>query len=74
MNIKKTPSNAYTVSNEHPLKRIISIDSQRGGMLITTTDTHLASGIGEAIHHAYQGKLKVSHVSGENLVRVHWSR
>lgn len=60
--------------NEHPLKRIIAIDNENGSMLVTTTDTHLARGIGEAVHHAYQGKLKVSHVSGENLVRVHWSR
>lgn len=60
--------------NEHPLKRIIAIDIQENEMLVTTTDTHLARGIGEAIHQAYQGKLKVSHVSGENLVRVHWTR
>jgi len=60
--------------NEHPLKRIIAIDNENGAMLVTTTDTHLARGIGEALHHAYQGKLKVSHVSGENLVRIHWSR
>jgi hypothetical protein len=59
---------------EHPLKRIIVIDNQDGAMLVTTTDTHLARGIGEAVHHAYHGDLKVDHVSGENLVRVHWSR
>lgn len=59
---------------EHPLKRIIAINSEGDAMLVTTTDTHLARGIGEAVHHAYQGKLKVSHVSGENLVRVHWNR
>ena len=43
-------------------------------MQVTTTDTHLARGIGEAVRHAYQGDLKVDHVSGENLVRVHWKR
>lgn len=59
---------------EHPLKRIISIENEGGAMLVTTTDTHLARGIGEAVRHAYQGDLKVDHVSGENLVRVHWSR
>lgn len=59
---------------EHPLKRIIAMENQQGAMLVTTTDTHLARGIGEALHHAYQGKLKTDHVSGENLVRVHWSR
>lgn len=58
---------------EHPLKRIMSIESKDDGvMLVTTTDTHLARGIGEAVHHAYQGELKIEHVSGENLVRVYW--
>ncbi|MDO9392882.1 MAG: BCAM0308 family protein [Methylotenera sp.] len=65
---------------EHPLKRIIAIENQAIGnhqgssMLVTTTDTHLARGIGEAVRHAYQGELKVNHVSGENTVRVQWSR
>lgn len=59
---------------EHPLKRIIAIENKDGAMLVTTTDTHLARGIGEAVRHTYQGELKVDHVSGENLVRVHWSR
>jgi NMD protein affecting ribosome stability and mRNA decay len=60
--------------NEHPLKRIIAIDNENGAMLVTTTDTHLARGIGEALHHAYQGELRVDHVSGESLVRVYWIR
>jgi hypothetical protein len=59
---------------EHPLKRIISLESKWGAMQITTTDTHLARGIGEAIRHAYQGDLKVDHVPGENMVRVYWNR
>lgn len=59
---------------EHPLKRIIAIDNKDGAMLITTTDTHLARGIGEAVRHAYQGELKVDHVAGESLVRVSWKR
>lgn len=59
---------------EHPLKRIMAIENRGGAMLVTTTDTHLARGIGEAVRHAYQGELKVDHTPGENLVRVHWSR
>ena len=59
---------------EHPYKRIMNIENQDAAMLITTTDTHLAHGIGEAIHHAYQGELKVDRAPGENLVRVRWSR
>jgi NMD protein affecting ribosome stability and mRNA decay len=59
---------------EHPLKRIMAIENKNGAMLITTTDTHLARGIGEAIRHAYQGELKVEHTTGENMVRVYWKR
>lgn len=59
---------------EHPLKRIVNIERQGEAMLVTTTDTHLARGIGEAVRHAYQGDLKVDHVSGESSVRVHWHR
>ncbi len=59
---------------EHPLKRIMSIENQGEATVITTTDTHLAHDIGEAISHAYKGNLKVEHVAGEHMVRVYWSR
>ena len=42
---------------EHPLKRIMAAEEKGGAMLLTTTDIHLARGIGEALHHAYQGEL-----------------
>ncbi|MBA3756037.1 MAG: ATPase [Nitrosomonas sp.] len=59
---------------EHPLKRIMATEEKDNAMLITTTDIHLARGIGEAIHHAYQGDLEFHYNPAENLVRVHWSR
>jgi NMD protein affecting ribosome stability and mRNA decay len=59
---------------EHALERIIEIADQEGGMLITTTDIHLAHGIGEALHHAYKGTLESHYTPEEKLLRVHWSR
>lgn len=59
---------------EHPLKRIMAIEEEDNGVLITTTDIHLARGIGEAIHHAYQGDLEFHYNLAENLLRVSWSR
>ncbi|MCK9990177.1 MAG: BCAM0308 family protein [Rugosibacter sp.] len=60
---------------EHPLQRIMNIvDEEDGAVLITTTDTHLAQGIGEAIHHACQGHLELKFGDSENLIRVHWQR
>lgn len=59
---------------EHPLKRIMEIEEEADSTLITTTDIHLARGIGESIHHAYQGELEFHYNREQNLLRVNWSR
>lgn len=59
---------------DHPLKRIMAAEEKDNGMLVTTTDIHLARGIGEAIHDAYQGDLEFHYNPAENLLRVNWSR
>lgn len=60
--------------SEHPLKRIMAITEQDGAFLVTTTDVHLARGIGEAVHHAYQGELEFQYKPDEHLLRVQWER
>jgi NMD protein affecting ribosome stability and mRNA decay len=59
---------------ERPLQRIMSMDETRDGYEITTTDSHLARGIAEALHDAYKGDLKVRYSRDENLVRAIWKR
>lgn len=59
---------------EHPLQRIMNIVDEHGGVLVTTTDSHLARGIGDALHHAYQGYLEFQYNPDENLLRAHWKR
>jgi NMD protein affecting ribosome stability and mRNA decay len=59
---------------EHPLQRIMNIADEAGAVLITTTDIHLAHGIGEAVGHAYGGELDLQYNTEENLLRVHWKR
>ena len=59
---------------EHPLQRIIAIEKNGQGTLVTTTDIHLARGIGEALHHAYRGELEFRYNPDQNLLRVGWSR
>lgn len=59
---------------QHPLARIMAIEDEASGVLLTTTDTHLARDLGEALHHAYQGDLDFHYNAGENLLRVHWRR
>lgn len=60
--------------SEHPLQRIMAIDAQDDLLSITTTDIHLARGIGEALHHAYKGDLAFHHEKGEYRLRVNWER
>lgn len=58
---------------EHPLKRIIDVKHIDNETLVTTTDIHLARGIGEALHHAYQGELQYHYNPEQNLLRVSWT-
>lgn len=59
---------------EHPLQRIMDIEKTEQGYQITTTDVHLARGIGDALHHAYQGQLEFHYNPDQNLLRVNWHR
>jgi hypothetical protein len=66
---------------EHPLARIITTkkDDERksgseDGILVTTTDIHLARDLGEALHHAYHGDLEFHYNEAEKLLRVGWQR
>lgn len=58
---------------EHPLKRIMSIEEKPDETLVNTTDIHLARGMGEALHHAYQGELEYHYNLEQNLLRVNWT-
>ena len=58
---------------EHPLKRIMAVEEKDGATLVTTTDIHLARGIGEALHHAYHGELEFHYNQEQNLLRVNWT-
>jgi len=42
--------------------------------VVTFTDAHLVHGIGEALHHAYHGKLDSHYTDEDDLLRVAWSR
>lgn len=58
----------------HPLERIMAIEDVEGGVLVTTTDTHLARNIAEAVQAAYRGDLDFHYNKEENLLRATWSR
>jgi len=57
-----------------PLERIIAIKEENGEIVITTTYEHIARRIGEAVHRAYKGNLKLQYPEGQKYVRVFWER
>lgn len=60
---------------EHPMNRILKVDDQAATLVISTTDPHLARGIGDALHHAYQGQLDYQYPDDAgDLLRVSWER
>lgn len=59
---------------EHPLERVIALDDSAEGLLVTTTDSHLARALGEALEHAYRGRLEYHYNKADQLLRVHWTR
>ncbi len=65
---------AERARTEHPLQRIMAIEEREGGVLVTTTDAHLARGLAEALHHAHQGELGLRYEDAQNLLRAHWRR
>jgi len=60
--------------SEHPLQRIIDVKPLPDGVLVTTTDGHLARNIAHALHEAFKGELELAYSKSENLVRATWSR
>lgn len=59
---------------EHPLQRIIAIVDSADGAMITTTDTHLARDLAQALYKAYKGELEFHYNKEDNLLRATWSR
>ena len=59
---------------EHPLQRIMDVETTADGVVITTTDSHLARGIAMAVHEAFKGTLDLTYSKGENLLRATWKR
>ena len=59
---------------EHPLQRIMAVVDADDGKMVTTTDTHLARDLAQALHHAYKGELEFHYNKDENLLRATWTR
>ena len=64
---------AEKVESEHPLERIMSIETSGGRLVISTTDVHLVQAIGRALHGAFGGSLHYGFQEGEDQLRVNWA-
>jgi hypothetical protein len=59
----------------HPLERLMSINNAEGGGLrVETTGLHMARRLGDALKDAYQGKLDIDYLKGQEKVRINWER
>lgn len=59
---------------EHPLQRIMAVETRRDACVITTTDSHLARRIGAGLKAAFKGRLVSRYHAQDNLLRVTWTR
>ncbi len=59
---------------EHPLSRLMRIVEDKGAVVVTTTDVHLPRRIGEALRHAYQGRLAIRYSKEQEYLRIAWVR
>ncbi len=57
-----------------PLERIMDTTVADDRIEVSTTYEHIARRIGEAVHNAYKGELKLQYLEGEKFIRVHWKR
>ena len=58
---------------DHPLHRIMKIEHHADTVVVTTTNLHLARRLGEAVHHAYKGKLDWHYDKESCFARLNWA-
>lgn len=64
----------HTEKRYRPLERIMGVIDKGDRIEVKTTYEHLARRIGDAVHKAYKGKLKLQYLEAEKFVRVYWKR
>lgn len=61
-------------NSQHPMKRLMAVEDDDDGALLTFTDMHLPRGAGDAIRDAYEGELEIQDARDAGNVRVYWRR
>jgi NMD protein affecting ribosome stability and mRNA decay len=60
--------------SKSPLKKVMSREEEGDRISIHLTDDHMARHLGEAIHRAHKGDLKIKYGEEARFVRIYWSR
>lgn len=60
--------------SEHPMQRIIAVEPKPEGLVVTTTDAHLARALANALRDAFKGEVDIHQSEDEALVRATWRR
>ena len=61
-------------AEKSPLKKVLNREEKRGAIVIHFTDDHMTRHLGEAIHRAHKGDLKIKYGDQSRFVRVYWTR
>ena len=67
-------NSAEREKESHPLHRIMGIQDQGADAIVTTTDIQLPRTIGQALHDAYSGELKIDYGDEAYTIDVGWTR
>ena len=59
---------------EHPLNRVMAVDSDGDEIIVSTTDLHLPHRLGHALKDAWGGTLKTHYDLDGYFTRVRWER
>ena len=59
---------------EHPLQRLMGIETAGARIVVTTTDIHLPRRLGHALVDAYKGDLDTHYDESGYFVRMAWKR
>ena len=60
--------------NKSPLRKVINREEKEGTIAIHFTDDHMARHLGDAIHRAHKGDLRMKYGEETRFLRVYWSR
>ena len=54
--------------------RITKIEKANGGIIVETSDQHLAMKIGKSLQSAYKGEHQYKYRDGDKFIEVNWRR